>query len=250
MTCSRQMYRGLSPRGRGNPVASPSASSPPGSIPAWAGEPPPLGYSKAAAAVYPRVGGGTAIVPTARTAREGLSPRGRGNREHTADRKIQYRSIPAWAGEPINDEEVIGIIRVYPRVGGGTWMRPSQADSLFGLSPRGRGNQWVKPQALAHTRSIPAWAGEPPLDDYFLRSYAVYPRVGGGTRAWMIPAPPVLGLSPRGRGNLLAGGQRHADSGSIPAWAGEPLSACGVPECFPVYPRVGGGTPTVWRLRG
>ena len=46
------------------------------------------------------------------------------------------------------------------------------------------------------------------------------------------------GLSPRGRGNLRRPRACPSPSGSIPAWAGEPIPI--VPES--VYPRVGGGT--------
>ena len=50
-----------------------------------------------------------------------------------------------------------------------------------GLSPRGRGNLDIAPPLVGHRRSIPAWAGEPPLPVFIHRDGAVYPRVGGGT---------------------------------------------------------------------
>ena len=95
----RSSHRGLSPRGRGNPEHAYRASLRPGSIPAWAGEPPPrgdlqvLGGSIPAWAgepllgrtrtcvgwVYPRVGGGTSHRVARFGPRPGLSPRGRGN---------------------------------------------------------------------------------------------------------------------------------------------------------------------------
>ena len=70
------------------------------SIPAWAGEPivTVIGWVKAK--VYPRVGGGTHFPKTLHCNNIGLSPRGRGNRQHSQACKCHQRSIPAWAGEP------------------------------------------------------------------------------------------------------------------------------------------------------
>ena len=90
--------------------------------------------------------------------------------------------------------------------------------------------------------SIPAWAGEPHRRHYESANTAVYPRVGGGTYlATFLNALPE-GLSPRGRGNRrnLNPGKDHL--GSIPAWAGEPLSLPPPARDGGVYPRVGGGT--------
>ena len=50
------------------------------------------------------------------------------------------------------------------------------------------------------------------------------------------------GLSPRGRGNLGAGGPARGPRRSIPAWAGEPSSQGQKDSPWWVYPRVGGGT--------
>ena len=111
---------GLSPRGRGNlPLVLPGLLVP-GSIPAWAGE-PPAGLARfVGARVYPRVGGGTCFAVAQGWQRVGLSPRGRGNRRRLRRLASPRRSIPAWAGEPVLDvEDEVGTA-VYPRVGGGT----------------------------------------------------------------------------------------------------------------------------------
>ena len=55
-------------------------------------------------------------------------------------------------------------------------------------------------------RSIPAWAGEPSLRPRYPCGEGVYPRVGGGTMLVISFTPAVLGLSPRGRGNLGGAG--------------------------------------------
>ena len=88
----------------------------------------------------------------------------------------------------------------------------------------------------------PAWAGEPISLPPVPSGIPVYPRVGGGTRHFLLRRPSRLGLSPRGRGNPLACLLFLPVSRSIPAWAGEPISLPPVPSGIPVYPRVGGGT--------
>ena len=91
-------------------------------------------------------------------------------------------------------------------------------------------------------RSIPAWAGEPASHPSLSVVIAVYPRVGGGTACAARFIQPNAGLSPRGRGNLVIRLSRDADIGSIPAWAGEPPRLSPRPAMHGVYPRVGGGT--------
>ena len=121
-------------------------------------------------------------------------------------------------------------------------MDSRQNTKAVGLSPRGRGNPITSRGCQGFGGSIPAWAGEPDLLNDIEIEVRVYPRVGGGTDPALGGNRRYLGLSPRGRGNLL---QLVADgrlSGSIPAWAGEPtLLRCSL-RLSPVYPRVGGGT--------
>ena len=136
--------------------------------------------------VYPRVGGGTLVSSyTAFTAfrASGLSPRGRGNRK--ADRSLYpiFRSIPAWAGEPLRAALQHLDVTVYPRVGGGTYPGDNIPLRIVGLSPRGRGNPLHCPLNPVYTGSIPAWAGEPLPMIWTMRDLGVYPRVGGGTRS-------------------------------------------------------------------
>ena len=92
---------GLSPRGRGNRHPLPPSGLEVRSIPAWAGEPNCSLYSLYGATVYPRVGGGTDTYPFWYSLAGGLSPRGRGNQLVWGGGKATGRSIPAWAGEPL-----------------------------------------------------------------------------------------------------------------------------------------------------
>ena len=112
--------------------------------------------------------------------------------------------------------------RVYPRVCGGT------IDSLLGLlyvqglSPRVRGNLQPHHRARTGRRSIPACAGEPPIDTASPIAAPVYPRVCGGTAIRSQLNGYMCGLSPRVRGNPLDELPDGAREGSIPACAGEP----------------------------
>ena len=114
-----------------------------------------------------------------------------------------------------------------------------------GLSPRGRGNLPVADVGDAGARSIPAWAGKPGSLPLPAQRLQVYPRVGGETTSTFIAFARLSGLSPRGRGNLVAARNHAVEQRSIPAWAGKPparLAPAGRPA---VYPRVGGETPSL-----
>ena len=114
---------GLSPRGRGNPLSQQLREHLPGSIPAWAGKPRYGGRARRAFGVYPRVGGETQTAYRVSAHHAGLSPRGRGN--HIGEEVLDAlpRSIPAWAGKPLLHRWSASAMRVYPRVGGETWIR-------------------------------------------------------------------------------------------------------------------------------
>ena len=75
-----------------------------------------------AAAVYPRVCGGTRGSLANHPQRWGLSPRVRGNRYAAAAHAVFLRSIPACAGEPGIVKRGQTLWKVYPRVCGGTAM--------------------------------------------------------------------------------------------------------------------------------
>ena len=71
--------------------------------------------------------------------------------------------------------------RVYPRVGGATDSGSIPLRPTKGLSPRGRGNLCGFDPRDVTIRSIPAWAGQPPMDGGMVFDTMVYPRVGGAT---------------------------------------------------------------------
>ena len=127
-------------------------------------------------------------------------------------------------------------------MGGGTKLLTVPCQASRGLSPRGRGNLEEALIERPNSRSIPAWAGEPPGSLWRLADLTVYPRVGGGTFDERDAAQFESGLSPRGRGNLSILWCSPRKSRSIPAWAGEPLPFQRKRRSLAVYPRVGGGT--------
>ena len=153
----------------------------------------------------------------------GLSPRVRGNLDAIIPAIILARSIPACAGEPAEGQPGNGVQRVYPRVCGGTKIRPCRPPPAAGLSPRVRGNLMVAVVISVRSGSIPACAGEPLMAGPNHAPFPVYPRVCGGTDAHIGHLLRKGGLSPRVRGNRISATAGCGWPGSIPACAGEPL---------------------------
>ncbi len=128
------VYRGLSPRVRGNPAPGLPVITCIRSIPACTGEPHTNDVRYTVETVYPRVYGGTRVSLSVPTSVVGLSPRVRGNLLcHSLTQRL-LRSIPACTGEP-GGLVVAGTEKwVYPRVYGGTpteFIRLFTAMSLF-----------------------------------------------------------------------------------------------------------------------
>ena len=199
--CLCQSIGGLSPRVRGNPRATPTATPKRRSIPACAGEPAGHTPQRPAPTVYPRVCGGTPYPIYVRLPNEGLSPRVRGNPMTAMSGAGSGGSIPACAGEPTPIMPSRAVCRVYPRVCGGTRCGPGWTPSHPGLSPRVRGNRASSGGTRARGGSIPACAGEPGTLFHYAKQAGVYPRVCGGTRNPAGYAGYGQGLSPRVRGN-------------------------------------------------
>ena len=192
---------GLSPRVRGNLSEEVPGGAAAGSIPACAGEPQSGSGRRIPCMVYPRVCGGTRCAPKPTGFSEGLSPRVRGNPSTTTACPTGGRSIPACAGEPAGTISLSLLCAVYPRVCGGTPVRPGRLLLWSGLSPRVRGNQQHGVLRLQGRGSIPACAGEPFVGGAGREAGEVYPRVCGGTGIPQLPTPQRQGLSPRVRGN-------------------------------------------------
>ena len=145
-------------------------------------------------------------------------------------------SIPACAGEPPPREGARRARGVYPRVCGGTRRIAFSAAGTRGLSPRVRGNRASSRSVGAYKGSIPACAGEPHRRPTARTRARVYPRVCGGTPGGGVWPASRAGLSPRVRGNLAHWRNTIFLDRSIPACAGEPISAFAYPVNRWVYP--------------
>jgi len=172
--------------------------------------------------VYPRACGGTDTASLAEAARQGLSPRLRGN--HLAAGLFPRRagSIPAPAGEPAWLVRRRAAAGVYPRACGGTSLGFRVPSNPSGLSPRLRGNRFDRLGSAHYAGSIPAPAGEPPLLRPRFYGRRVYPRACGGTGPARVIMAGWWGLSPRLRGNHQSAPFPCLYRRSIPAPAGEP----------------------------
>ncbi len=222
---SAESLTGLSPRVRGNQHQHWNDSKIPGTIPACAGEPLPVGSACQPRGDYPRVCGGTSI-PLALMVRDvGLSPRVRGNPIIRRSMARCCGTIPACAGEPNPNQSPGRSIRDYPCVCGGTSGRPGAAPTITGLSPRVRGNRRTKTINSRRCGTIPACAGEPALPCRCWTWPWDYPRVCGGTCVGCRRLLRQQGLSPRVRGNRSSCLLSRCVMGTIPACAGEPLEA-------------------------
>ncbi len=193
---------GLSPRVRGNLERRAGGGGWLGSIPARAGEPWDAAGLGSGVWVYPRACGGTLITHPDFPLATGLSPRVRGNLQASCGRAREDGSIPARAGEPGRPGRRPAMTWVYPRACGGTLVRPTEAVSVAGLSPRVRGNPLDESVPPGRTWSIPARAGEPTRRARSMTAPRVYPRACGGTVVEFGKTLRLSGLSPRVRGNL------------------------------------------------
>ena len=132
--------RGLSPHGRGKHTVGRPHPTASGSIPARAGETPLCRF-----VVLPRFG---------------LSPHGRGKPPGAGFHPRLLGSIPARAGETARRRAPGPGPGVYPRTGGGNYIRSISTTPPGGLSPHGRGKHIRRQQVKLVPRSIPARAGE------------------------------------------------------------------------------------------
>ena len=105
-----------------------------------------------------------------------------------------------------------------------------------------RGNLTSPGPVQCGVGSIPAYAGEPSRRCGCANRSWVYPRVCGGTVKDNLAGAPVIGLSPRMRGNRARCRRNRWRRWSIPAYAGEPKTLVIGSINVGVYPRVCGGT--------
>ena len=240
---------GLSPRVRGKLIAIPFTLPFVRSIPACAGEAPPMQTPNQCRRVYPRVCGGSVADGDGRAYALGLSPRVRGKRRHRKGVFVVARSIPACAGEA-DDQQPAGLfLAVYPRVCGGSGTFSLMSTLVTGLSPRVRGKPSASCTACYCSGSIPACAGEAQILQGVDDARRVYPRVCGGSAVGRGDNGCMHGLSPRVRGKPFPVGFAAYAAWSIPACAGEAGCRWTTSSMSRVYPRVCGGSRLVPGMR-
>ena len=233
---------GPSPRMRGNLSAGSINRVHFRSIPAHAGQPSPLKCLNSARTVYPRACGATDNEMVLSKSLEGLSPRMRGNLNHSRRAPAACRSIPAHAGQPASQRRPAQAQPVYPRACGAT-PRPALSFSpSCGLSPRMRGNRVCGEACAKRLGSIPAHAGQPRGACPSAGRREVYPRACGATLISPSSSISTIGLSPRMRGNPNPSYLSVLTKGSIPAHAGQPYDADPTAGSLTVYPRACGAT--------
>ena len=205
----------------------------PGSIPACAGQ--PAACRTHGDGSIPACAGQPAYEPSeASTSSGGSIPACAGQPSGWRGRSRRSRSIPACAGQPLSGY----LCGNHYRCGLGS-----------GLSPRVRGNRCPAHRRSANHGSIPACAGQPTDSARAPTSRWVYPRVCGATVDEGHYQHAVKVLSPRVRGNLIAGVLEGSYFRSIPACAGQPRMKGDIGKLLAVYPRVCGATVLVWRSR-
>ena len=131
---------------------------------------------------------------------------------------------------------------VYPRLRGGSQVNYGNPTTSGGLSPPTRGIPPAAVIVIKSCRSIPAYAGDP---DEFVAGIGyvrVYPRLRGGSLFNPARSGGISGLSPPTRGIPSGSGRHHYSGGSIPAYAGDPLTASDSGTLLAVYPRLRGGS--------
>ena len=159
-------------------------------------------------------------------------------------------SIPAYAGETVDDAKAPVVPWVDPRVRGGDEVEDDAGNPVPGRSPRTRGRPYPQRRGIGRQGSIPAYAGETHERRATLRRQPVDPRVRGGDGCRIGLRLFDSGRSPRTRGRRKSGMAAHKAGRSIPAYAGE------TPWPFPILhrsqvdPRVRGGDSSACRCAG
>ena len=192
---------GLSPRLRGNRHVLVVGNIVDGTIPAPAGKPACPGTTARRPRDYPRACGETPSKRAAKPGEKGLSPRLRGNPGDDWRSDRSAGTIPAPAGKPSRSGSRKRPCRDYPRACGETSPSCTLWFTVWGLSPRLRGNRPRQISPQGNHGTIPAPAGKPVGIRYATPPSWDYPRACGETPNVRLYSNLRTGLSPRLRGN-------------------------------------------------
>ena len=170
---------GSSPHARGTLNEGIPLNGYPRFIPACAGNAFLRGNSQGRRPVHPRMRGERRCMPMAHARCVGSSPHARGTLSAYAQYRVDWRFIPACAGNAESRGFIHPIATVHPRMRG---ERPSAVMSRFfcsGSSPHARGTLQAGRQRQNFQRFIPACAGNAIHDARAFECSAVHPRMRG-----------------------------------------------------------------------
>ena len=231
---------GSSPRARGQEHRARRAADGLRFIPACAGTGAPRGAGRQRPPVHPRVRGDREGVAVVLTRVSGSSPRARGQGGARAVRGGDGRFIPACAGTGRPSAPAARRRPVHPRVRGDRSSGASALHAAVGSSPRARGQASARREPTIPTRFIPACAGTGARRVFESLPETVHPRVRGDRSLDAYRTNPVVGSSPRARGQVLEAAVGRAPARFIPACAGTGPSCRQRPRPTAVHPRVRG----------
>jgi len=174
-------------------------------------------------------------------ARLGRSPLTRGRLTPGFVRAGGLRSIPAHAGETASARRCGPPWRVDPRSRGGDVPGWLGVCGHGGRSPLTRGRRVEGGRLAGPLGSIPAHAGETSCRPRRASASRVDPRSRGGDEGRTSDGFPFEGRSPLTRGRLAGRQQAMANTGSIPAHAGETSAGAATRGGQTVDPRSRGG---------
>ena len=153
-------FRGQSPPARGKLLPFLACVLNIRSIPASAGEATPPATKAGAPRVNPRQRGGSKRGWWWLACAEGQSPPARGKQVAQEIVRKREGSIPASAGEAMEEESRGSVLGVNPRQRGGSSIDARNSGEALGQSPPARGKRVIRAPAGMARRSIPASAGE------------------------------------------------------------------------------------------
>ena len=235
--------RGPSPLTRGSLVVGVDHEDKTGSIPAHAGQPISRSFPHGTRRVHPRSRGAANMPDMPVTMAPGPSPLTRGSRDRAAGRAVALGSIPAHAGQPQRLPQLVRGSGVHPRSRGAANDYSGMRLDALGPSPLTRGSPPSPSAACWPPGSIPAHAGQPSKTHFWFSLMKVHPRSRGAAWQHAGLVQDVEGPSPLTRGSRHDTGAETWHVGSIPAHAGQPLSASRQARLFWVHPRSRGAAP-------
>ncbi len=150
---------------------------------------------------------------------------------------LQYRFIPAGAGNSNSYTDKSSKQTVYPRWRGKLPLRLMNDNKNGGLSPLARGTRSTITSKSAESRFIPAGAGNSVLSLPYIARISVYPRWRGELISSLEYMSCAHGLSPLARGTPRHAGRAAIPPRFIPAGAGNSFSSSSIAVVLTVYPR-------------